>query len=150
MLRTHGNATVADWVKTTQIATQQTALLWNGGNFYVQTEAAGLPALPFLLDSGAGANGVWAETLQKHGKTLDGGLEGNSTTAGGSSAVRTGLEGAFSVAAEPARNGTLFVKACPSKDAEGVAKSGYVGAPWFYGRRVFFPVDRKTIAFTVP
>ncbi|MBX7116759.1 MAG: retroviral-like aspartic protease family protein [Myxococcaceae bacterium] len=149
-IQTHGVQDVPTWSKATGVPTHLATLQWNGGNFYVFTQAADLPALPFLLDSGAGGNGVCAEPLAKRGKTLDGGTVVSSSTAAGSNQVRTGLEGNFQVEAEPTRQSTLFVSACPQDADSVIQKSGYVGAPWFWSRRVFFPVERRTIAFTVP
>lgn len=128
--------------------TREAPLRWNGGNFFVETQAATLPPLSFLLDSGAGANGVCEEALRQHGVRLDGGAEASSATAAGSVRVRTGIDAPFSVAGEPSRIDSLFVTRCPVGEGDAVMKSGYVGAPWFWSRRVFFPVDRRSVFFT--
>jgi hypothetical protein len=62
----------------------------------------------------------------------------------------TGIEARFAVAGELATTTALFVTPCPPAGRETVEKAGYVGAPWFWSRRVFFPKDRRSISFTEP
>lgn len=131
-------------------ADRSAALLWEGGNFYVEARANDLPPLPFLLDSGAGANGVCEETLRAAGRSLDGGDVAASATAGGAAAVRTGIEGTLSVADEPQQATSLFMQACPREEGSAVVKAGYVGAPWFWERRVIFARDRRRVTFFKP
>jgi hypothetical protein len=147
-LRSLPEQTSEAWMKGISGRTHQAPLHWNGGNFFVDAQGADLPSLTFLLDSGAGGNGVCEEALQKHGKSLDGGVEGNSATAAGSHRVRAGITGAIAVASDSPQTGELFVAPCPRDDEDSIEKAGYVGAPWFWSRRVFFPIDRRSIAFT--
>ncbi len=138
---------MSEWTGHLGAPAQQTALLWSGGNLFVSATGLGLPQLPFLLDSGAGGNGVCAEAVDRHGVIADGGTEVRSGTAAGSHQVRTGLQGTFAVGEDAPRDSALFVAPCPRGDEVGVEKAGYVGAPWFRARRVFFPVDRRLLAF---
>ncbi len=147
-LRTLTEQTAEAWMKGLAGRTHQTSLHWNGGNFFVDAQAADMPSLTFLLDSGAGGNGVCEEALLKHGKSVAGGLEGNSATAAGSHRVRTGIKGAIAVGSGSSETGELFLAPCPRDDEDSIEKAGYVGAPWFWSRRVFFPIDRRSIAFT--
>lgn len=122
----------------------RTALHWSGGNFYVEARASGVGPLPFLFDSGAGANGV----CEAHAQGLDGGVAASSTTAAGSVGVRTGIAGTFAVGDEPDAPAQLFVTPCVEESKVGaIQRAGYVGAPWFYAHRTFFPVDRRAVAF---
>jgi len=128
---------------------ERVPLLWDEGNLFVMTEAASLASLPYLLDSGAGGNGVCDEALATSGASLDGGSGAASGTAGGTQAVRVGLSAPFRVGREAPAPTSLFTASCPRRDS-GLQKSGYVGAPWFWQRRVFFPADRKTLSFSHP
>ena len=147
-LRTLADQTTATWMKGAASPGRETLLQWSGGNFFVEAQAAGMPSLPFLLDSGAGGNGVCEDMLLKFGKAIDGGHQADSTTAAGSHRVRTDINGTIAVASESPQTSTLFAAPCPRDSEDSVEKSGYVGAPWFWSRRVFFPADRRSIAFT--
>lgn len=147
-LRVFSEPRASNWDGSSERPHWEAPLLWSGGNLFVEARATDLTKLPFLLDSGAGGNGVCEEALRAAGKSLDGGQGGTTATAAGHAQVRTGIDGTLSVADESPRPTSFFVQSCPRDKSGPVDKSGYVGAPWFWARRVYFPIDRRRIIFT--
>jgi hypothetical protein len=125
-------------------------LLWNGGNPTVWVNVHGGGAVPFLVDSGAGANILCRDLARQLRPGWAPDRLVCSPAAMGSSKLSTGFEMSISLGDSPPESIDWYVKDCFSQvdSIWPCMFRGYLGRPWFLGRKVIFPPLPTYMKFT--
>jgi hypothetical protein len=125
-------------------------LLWNEGSPSVPVRVDDQHEGFFLLDSGAGANILCAHLCRRLGLDISTSPHVESATAASQTLVYRGPRGKLAVGDAAARDTDFIVKECSAAPETLFPRmvDGYVGVPWFEGRRVGFAPGGRTMYFT--
>lgn len=122
---------------------------WNGESPLVRGFVNSQEGM-FLLDTGAGANLLCRDFAGSLKMNPDGKARFETPTAAGQASIQEGGHGWFSVGEEPPAETDFLIKSCVTDpdDLFPDMMDGYIGMPWFRGRRLFFSPYGKDVAVT--
>jgi predicted aspartyl protease len=151
VLRIRPPHSLSQWLNEVEAPTWSEEVLWNEGSPSVRVELLKEHQSFFLIDSGAGANLLCAEFCRQVGLDF-GEPHAESTTAAGQTTIYRGHFANLSVGGSSERLTEFLVKHCEETTDKLFPSmfDGYLGVPWFKGRRVAFSADGRFFYFTEP
>ncbi len=125
-------------------------LIWNEGSPSVPVRLLSRIEAKFLVDTGAGANIICFELARELGLKPNSQGVVKGPTAAGEMPVYPLVSGELAIADSCEVAVPFMVNECPETVVRVFPrmKDGYLGVPWFQGRRVTFSPDARTMFFT--
>ena len=138
---------LTDYLRTTDWSQE---LLWNEGSPSIAVKINSSYDSFFLLDTGAGANILCTTLLERLGLNLNSQSQLQSATAAGQTNIYQGFKGQLAVGPSAEADTDFLAKECFAEPNTLFPRmvDGYIGVPWFRGRRVVFAPGGRTVHFT--